>query len=395
MNASTKPIEPFDIQIGFSERDIQRMISSAFDQNCSDIKIQSGDYVTVNKGKWYPMSNRALEQTEVERVLAQLAGISAIATLGAGGVVDCDPEFLKDDTRREVLRLRCNAVSSRVGGYKDGISITLRTIPDKLPQLEDMKLSVELAEDLLPEKGFVLIVGATGSGKTTLLTACISKRMDEVPSPAVLTYEDPTEFAYGKKGFGNGPLVRQVSIGQNIKNWELASSTAMRSKGDIIMMGEIRNVAVAEETLAMALSGHCVYSTLHADTPNEAIYRLIEMFPEGGRGATAASLLSSLRVILAQKLITLKSGKRVALRSWFTVNSAIKDDLQSPEYPYSRWAQYVRNYIREKKQDFASQCEPYILDGEMDIKMFREITHYGREEAQAFFDQLIGEANGC
>lgn len=395
MNQPTLIIDAFELQIGFGDRDIQRMISYAFDQKCSDIKIQSGDYVTVNKGKWYPLSTRALDQNEVERILGQLAGMSAISTLGAGGVVDCDPEFLKDDSRREILRLRCNAVSARVGGYKDGISITLRTIPDKLPDIRDMQLPPELEEDLLPEKGFVLIVGATGSGKTTLLTACISKRMDEVPSPAVLTYEDPPEFAYGKKGLRNGPLVRQASIGQNIKSWELASTTAMRSKGDIILMGEIRNVVVAEETLAMALSGHCVYSTLHADTPNEAVYRLIEMFPEGGRGATAASLLSSLRVIVAQKLITLISGKRVALRSWFTVNSAIKDDLQSQEYPYSRWAQYVRNYIREKKQDFASQCIPYIKDGEMDLKMFREITHYSREEAQAFFDLVRGDLHGC
>lgn len=378
-------IQNFDLKVGFSEADTKRMLISAVDQNCSDIKIQSGDYVTVYwKRQWHVLTTRILEDTEATKILTNLAGPSAISIIGNAEEVDTDPEFFRDGTR-EMVRFRMNAIRSRVGGTKNGVTITLRSIPPDLPNLCDQGLPDALAEELLPQRGTVLVSGATGSGKTTLIAALLHERSKEKPAPCIITYEDPPEFQYGSAGLGRGPLVAQAHIGTHLKSWSRAGPTAMRRKADIILMGEVRDPETAEYTMEMGITGHGVYATIHADTPQETIFRLVEMFPEGARSAAAAKMLSSLRVICSQKLVKLDAGRIVALRAWIIFDSAIKDDLQSPEWPYPTWARYVRDYIKAKKQDFASQSIPYIQTGEMGLKLFREITQMGRDEAQEYF----------
>lgn len=382
----------FDLLPGFGERELQALLIAALDQGCSDIKIQSGDYVCVYwKRQWYPFTPRMLDDTEVEKVVRFLGGNAAITQLGGGGEIDEAPEFFRPNTR-ERIRLRLNAVSSRVGGSQNGVSITMRTIPKGLPELSNLNLPADLAEDLLPRRGLVLVVGATGSGKTTTIAGCLNERLKEKPAPCVMTYEEPPEFDYGKTGLGRGPLVSQVHVGKHIKDWSRAGPTAMRRKGDIILMGEVRDSETADATMEMAITGHGVYATLHADTPNEAIFRLVEMFPEQTRSAAASKMLSSLRLICAQKIERLLSGRVIMLASWIAIDSAIKDDLSSPENPYPRWAGYVRAHLQKTGRDFATQCIPYIRSGEMDEGIFRGITQMGRDETHVFFNRARSEA---
>lgn len=388
--AVTLPTDQYDLRVGFTLVDLQRLLVSALDMGCSDVKIQSGDYITVYyKRQWHAYTTRTLENTEVGKVLQLLAGPSSVTNIGNGNEVDTDPEFFREDAHRVRVRFRLNAISCRVGNYPDGISITMRTIPASLPNLIDMHLPEGLDEDLLPARGMVLISGQTGSGKTTLIAALLHERSKESPAPAVLTYEQPPEFDYGSAGLGRGPLVSQVNIGQHLKSWSRAGPTAMRRKGDLILMGEIRDPETAEASIEMGITGHGVYATIHADTPQETIFRLVEMFPESGRSAAASKLLGSLRAICSQKLILTLSRQIVPVRSWIIFDSAIKDDLSSPEQPYPRWAAYVRDYVRRHKQDFASQCVPLIQQREINVAMFRDITQMGKVEAMQFFNAAL------
>jgi defect in organelle trafficking protein DotB len=167
----------------------------------------------------------------------------------------------------------------------------------------------------------------------------------------------------------------------------------MRRKPDIILMGEVRDRETAEMTIEMAITGHMVFATLHADTPQESMFRLVEMFPLEARSAAAAKLLGSLRLICSRKIVRLTSGRIIPLHAWISFDSKIKDDLQSEEVPYPRWARYVRDYTIEHGQDFATQCVPFIVSGEMDVSLFREITQLGRSEAEEYFDK-VRAANG-
>ena len=161
----------------------------------------------------------------------------------------------------------------------------------------------------------------------------------------------------------------------------------MRSKPDILLMGEVRDQETADKTVEMAITGHSVLATIHADTPNETMFRLVEMFPVEVRSAAASKILGALRMICSRQIVKLASGRVVPLTSWITFDSEIKDALQSEEWPYPKWARFVRNYLIEHGQDFATQCVPYIRGGEMSLKQFREITQMGRAEAQAYFEK--------
>jgi defect-in-organelle-trafficking protein DotB len=381
--------ERHDLFVGFDVEDLRRMLTRAVDLKCSDVKIQSGDYITVYyKRKWYAFSTRILDDADAKKALRMLDGDATVTQILGGKEIDSNPEFFREDENgkitREFIRFRLNAVLCRVGGFAAGVSITLRSIPDELPELAYQGLPDGLAEDLMPVRGTVLVSGATGSGKTTLIAALLNERLKETPAPCILTHEDPTEFSYGRVGLGRGPLVSQINIYKHIKDWSRAGPTAMRRKGDIILMGEVRDTVTAEATTEMGITGHCVYGTIHADTPNETIFRLVEMFPEGARSAAAAKMLGSLRAICSQKIITGTTGRIFALRSWIIFDSKIKDDLQSPEWPYPRWSAYVRDYLKSHGLDFASQCIPWIRAGEIEVKLFREITQMGRDEAAEY-----------
>lgn len=381
-------LAPFVLHPGFGERETHQLITSALDQGCSDLKVQSNDFVNVYwRRSWYPLTTRTLEDTEAKKILSILCGPAAIPKLGKGDEVDEDPEFFRPNADRVLIRLRLHAIAARVGGEKNGVAITMRTIKEELPELSQQSLPEGVADDLLIDKGLVLVNGATGSGKTTLIAAVLHERTKETPAPSIQTFEEPIEISYGKAGLGRGPLVAQAAIGKHINSWGRAAPAAMRSKPDILLMGEVRDGETADKTVEMAITGHAVYATIHADTPNETVFRLVEMFPAEVRSAAAAKMLGALRMICSRKIVRLDSGRIVAITSWIAFDSEIKDALQSEEWPYPKWARYVRNYLIEHGQDFASQCLPYIRSGEMSSKLLREITQMGREESQRYFEK--------
>lgn len=384
----TETLKQFNLPVGFGEYELQTMLVSALDQGCSDIKVQSNDHVTVYwRRSWYAFTTRTLEDTEAKRVLSILAGPASVPKIGSGELVDEDPEFFRPDADRVIVRMRLHAKSARVGGEKSGVAMTMRTIPSTLPELSKMGLPEGVAEDLLVDKGLVLVNGATGSGKTTLIAAILHERTKEVPGPSIQTFEDPVEFDFSLAGLGRGPLVIQAGIGKHLKSWDLAAPSAMRNKPDILLMGEVRDARTADKTVEMAITGHATYATIHSDDPSETMFRLVELFPPDSRSAAAAKLLGALRMICSRKIVRLQSGKVVPLTSWMTFDSDVKDDLQSEQWPYPKWARYVREHLVRNGQDFASQCIPYVRDGEMNLHQLREITGMGRAQAAEFFEK--------
>lgn len=386
--ATVEGLTPFTLHAGFGERETHQMITAALDQGCSDIKIQSNDFVTVYwRRSWYPLTTRTLEDTEAKKILSTLCGPAAIPKLGKGDEVDEDPEFFRPGADRVLVRLRLHAIAARVGGEKNGVSITMRTITENLPEISKQGLPEGVAEDMLVDKGMVLVSGATGSGKTTLIASVLHERTKETPAPSIQTFEEPIEISYGMAGLGRGPLVAQAAIGKHLHGWHRAAPAAMRSKPDILLMGEVRDEETADKTVEMAITGHAVLATIHADTPNETVFRLVEMFPPEVRSAAASKMLGALRMIVSRKIIKLDNGPVVPLTSWIAFDADIKDTLQSEEWPYAKWSRFVRNYLVEHGQDFASQCVPYICSGEMSLRQFREITQMGRQQAQRYFDK--------
>lgn len=380
----------FSLPVGFSVKELHAIMINATDLKVSDIKFQSGDFVFgFYRRQWFKLNNRQLDDSEVGIVLKCLTNGAAIGVLGSGMPYDSAPEFFRTTEDRVRCRFRLNAVSSRVGRTAQGVSITLRAIDAELPVLSKLGLPAALLAEILPKKGMVLMSGPTGSGKTTTIAGCLQERTQEIPAPCILTYESPIEFPFDLSGLGNGPLVSQIEIGVNLKSWSQAAETAMRRKADVILMGEVRNPEQADATIEMAITGHMVYATLHADTPQETVFRVVEMFPAEVRSSAASKFLSSLRLLVSQKLIKTKSGDVVPLHSWLAFDHKMKETLQTAEYPYHRWAAFVKEQVEVRGQDFATQCIPLIVSGEIDVLIFKEIAQMTLDEAQEFIDRVM------
>lgn len=379
-------IEPIDLPFDFSEDEFNAFIRWAVENRASDLTIQSGDYITAQiQGIWRPLTRRCLESNEVERIVTMKYGPTGISMLDSGEPLDFRLQAVMD--RDTVLGFRANATRCRIGEITRGISITARSIPGLPPRLGDLDIETEIVEALFPRYGLILVIGTTGSGKSTLMAASIRHRLEEQSDRPVkiFTFEEPVEYTYGRLGLGKMPLVSQVEIGASggdLKSWSMAGPNAMRRKGDVIIMGELRDLNSVLSAFEMAESGHAVMATLHVETPAQAVDRLVSFFPIDGQPAAANKLRAALRLIVAQKLVVNQRGTRTAFRSWLNFDRDTKAALAAE--PFHKWEPMLARLTAARKVDFESAAFPALRDGLIDFEAFMEVASLTRDEAIEF-----------
>ncbi|WP_454740407.1 type IV pilus twitching motility protein PilT [Cupriavidus necator] len=377
---------PFPLSVNFTRDEFYEFLRAATSV-ASDILIQSGDYGWVEVyGKQVKATTRMLEGTEIERALSFLYDGSGVSQLADGKPIDAEVEIqaVPGDFDR-VLRYRMNATGSRVGRIARGISITMRVVPEAPPPYDELNLPQDITDNLFPRYGLVLVVGTTGSGKSTLLASANRRRLETPGAPVkIITFEDPIEFTYGY-GYGQTPQPSQVQIGSNLKSFAEAGRNAMRRKADVIVMGESRDRESINACFEMALTGHAVYSTLHVDTPAEVFARMVSFFPEEAQPAAANKLLDTLKLAIAQKLPRTTDGKRVAVRSWLTIDREVKRALE--QQPFERWGSITRELLEQRKTSFDHQALPLVAEGVLDFQAFRDVTNMTIREAAAFLEE--------
>jgi twitching motility protein PilU len=154
----------------------------------------------------------------------------------------------------------------------------LRTINAKIPTLEELELPPVLKDVVLSKRGFVILVGGTGSGKSTSLAAMVGYR-NEKTRGHIVTIEDPVEYVHAHKGC----VVTHREVGVDCESWHLALKNTLRQAPDVILIGEIRDRETMEYGIQFAETGHLVLATLHANSSNQALDRIINFFPEERR----------------------------------------------------------------------------------------------------------------
>jgi twitching motility protein PilU len=164
-----------------------------------------------------------------------------------------------------------------------------------------------LKELVMLKRGLILMVGAAGAGKSTTLAAMINHR-NETSSDHILTIEDPIEFLHTNKK----SIVNQREVGLDTKSFARALRSAVRAAPDVILVGEIRDRETMEAAIALAGTGHLCIATLHANNCAETLDRIINMFPRDQHNQIFLDLSQYLRAILSQRLVSAKSGTRVA-----------------------------------------------------------------------------------
>ncbi len=202
------------------------------------------------------------------------------------------------------------------------MGMVMRVIPAILPTIDGLGMPLVLKEVVMGKRGLCVLVGATGSGKSTTLAAMIDWR-NENSYGHIITVEDPVEFVHPHKNW----VVRQREVGLVTDFWEAALKNTLRQAPDVILMGEVRDRETMEHAIAFAETGHLCMCTLHANSANQALDRIINFFPEERRQQLLMDLSLNLKAMISQRLVPTQTGKGRTAAVEIMLNTPLISDL--------------------------------------------------------------------
>jgi twitching motility protein PilU len=281
-------------------------------KNGSDLYIAAGAAPSMKiDGKMTPVSNQKLTPTHT-RSLARSIMSDKQAT-----------EF--DETNECNFAISLPGVSRfRINAYiqRGSASLVIRLITAEVPKFADLKLPPILKDVTMTKRGLVIMVGGTGSGKSTTLAAMIDYR-NENSYGHIISIEDPIEFVHKHLGC----IVSQREVGTDTASFDVALKNALRQAPDVILIGEIRDVETMEQAIAFAETGHLCLATLHANSTNQAMDRILNFFPDERREQLLMDLSLNIRAIVSQRLLKIKKGKGRIAAIEVLLNSPLMSDL--------------------------------------------------------------------
>jgi twitching motility protein PilU len=214
-------------------------------------------------------------------------------------------------------RFRVNAFIQRAH-----TGLVLRTINTRIPTMEELNLAPVLRDIAMTKRGLVLFVGGTGCGKSTSLAAMVGYR-NENSYGHIITVEDPIEFVHEHRNC----IVTQREVGVDTDDWQTALKNTLRQAPDVILIGEVRERETMEHAIAFAETGHLCMGTLHANSTNQALDRMINFFPEEKRAQLLMDLSLNMRALISQRLIPKRDGKGRVPAQEILLNSPLISDL--------------------------------------------------------------------
>lgn len=289
--------------------DLLRLMVS---KNGSDLFITAGFPPAIKiDGKVTPVSSQALTSahtTELARAIMNDKQTASFET-----TKECNFAISPGDLGR--FRVSAFVQLSCVG-------MVLRTITTAIPKLEELGLPAVLKDIVMTKRGLVIMVGATGSGKSTTLAAMIGYR-NENSYGHIITIEDPVEYVHPHRNC----IITQREIGVDTDDWAIALKNTLRQAPDVIQIGEIRDRETMDHAVAFAETGHLCLATLHANSANQALDRIINFFPEERRQQLLMDLSLNLKGMVSQRLIPMKNSKGRCVAIEIMLNSPLISDL--------------------------------------------------------------------
>jgi len=289
--------------------DLLRLMLS---KKASDLFI-TADFPPAIKadGKMTPVSNQKLTQQHTKELARAIMNDKQASEFEA--TKECNFAISPQD----IGRFRVNAFIQQ-----GRIGMVLRTITTTIPKMEDLGLPEVLKDVAMTKRGLVIFVGGTGSGKSTSLAAMIGYR-NENSYGHIITIEDPVEYVHPHINC----IMTQREVGVDTESWEAALKNTLRQAPDVILIGEIREREVMEHAIAFAETGHLAMGTLHANSANQALDRIINFFPEERRAQLLMDLSLNLKAVVSQRLIPKKDVKGRAAAIEIMLNSPLISDL--------------------------------------------------------------------
>src|SRR6476661_8214388 len=202
------------------------------------------------------------------------------------------------------------------------VGCVIRLINSKIPTIEELDLPSILKEVVLSKRGLVIVVGGTGSGKSTTLAAMVGYR-NEKTRGHIVTIEDPVEYVHQHKGC----VVTHREVGVDTDSWQAALKNTLRQAPDVILIGEVRDRETMEYGIQFSETGHLVLATLHANSSNQALDRIINFFPDERREQLLMDLSLNIRALVSQRLVPRESGSGRIAAMEIMLNSPLIQDL--------------------------------------------------------------------
>ncbi|MBM4054543.1 MAG: type IV pilus twitching motility protein PilT [Planctomycetes bacterium] len=297
--------------------DVMELLTFAIKESASDVHISSGEPPMIRiHGDMRKVDMLPLDREDVHKLLYDILNDQQRKAYEEHYELDFAIAI------KGIGRFRVNAFMQNRGE-----SIVFRTIPEKIPLLEQLNMPAIVTELTKKEKGLILVTGPTGSGKSTTLAAMLDLINREYKCH-ILTIEDPIEFVHQSKN----SLINQRELGSNTHSFSNALRSALREDPDVILVGEMRDLETISLALTASETGHLVLATLHTSSAPKTIDRIIDVFPAEQQQQIRTMLSESLQAVITQQLIKRKEGSgRIA---------ALEIMIGTPA---------VRNLIRENK----------------------------------------------
>jgi twitching motility protein PilU len=198
------------------------------------------------------------------------------------------------------------------------VGAVLRTITTEIPTLEDLDLPPILKDVVMNKRGLCIVVGGTGSGKSTTMAAMIGHR-NENSRGHIVSIEDPVEYVHPHKGC----VITQREVGVDTETWHAALKNTLRQAPDVILIGEIRDRDTMEYGIQFAETGHLCLATLHANSANQALDRIINFFPQ----QLLMDLSLNTKAFISQRLVPREGGVGRIAAMEIMLNTPLVADL--------------------------------------------------------------------
>ena len=275
-------------------RFIHDLLKLLLNKKGSDLLV-TADFPPAFKidGRVMPVSNQPLTATHTSELVRAVMNDRQAAEFEA--TKECNFAINPTDIGR--FRVSAFVQQGKVG-------IVFRVIADRIPTAQELNLPPMLNELAMSKRGIVMVVGSTGSGKSTTLAAMTGFR-NENSQGHIITIEDPIEFVHPHRNC----IVTQREVGVDCESWSVALKNTLRQAPDVILIGEVRDRETMEHAIAFSETGHLVMCTLHANSTNQAVDRIINFFPSENRQQLLMDLSLNLRGLLSQRLIPFKDRK--------------------------------------------------------------------------------------
>ncbi len=297
---------------GQAEKFVFDLLRLMIGKKASDMFITAGFPPAMKiDGKMTPISQQVLSAQQAREIARSVMNDKQTAEFDASS--ECNFAIGLPG----VARFRVNAFVQR-----GSVGLVFRTITTKIPKYEDLGLPEILKDIAMTKRGLVIFVGGTGSGKSTSLAAMVGYR-NQNSYGHIITIEDPVEFVHDHINC----IVTQREVGVDTDNWHIALKNTLRQAPDVILIGEIRDRETMDYAIAFAETGHLCMATLHANSTNQALDRIINFFPEERRHQLLMDLSLNTRAFISQRLIPKADGIGRAAAIEIMINSPLISDL--------------------------------------------------------------------